>query len=136
MHYIIGVALALVVCAFARVVGFERDRSFYPTVLIVIAAYYLLFATMAGSLGVLATEFVPFVGFVVLAILGARKWPLLVAIGLFAHGLFDLVHGHIIANPGVPKWWPGFCLAFDFTLGAYLVVEKYRRQWPKYRNVA
>jgi hypothetical protein len=128
MHYIAGVALALVVCAFARVADFEKDRSFYPTVLIVIASYYLLFATLAGSPNVLAAEFVAFAGFLVLAILGARKWPLLVAVGLFAHGLFDLVHGHIITNPGVPSWWPGFCFAFDVTAGTYLLFARRRHR--------
>ncbi len=126
MHYITGIVLALVVCVFARVANFEKDRSFYPTVLIVIAAYYLLFATMTGALGVLAAELVPFVGFLVLAILGARPWPLLVAVGLFAHGLFDLVHERIVTNHGVPSWWPGFCLAFDVTAGTYLLFAKSR----------
>ncbi len=128
VQYITGIALAVVVCVFARAADFERDRSFYPTVLIVIASYYLLFATLTDHLGVLAAEFVAFLGFLVLAILGARKWPLLVAVGLLAHGLFDLVHGHLITNPGVPSWWPGFCLAFDVTAGAYLLSTKNRRR--------
>ena len=37
MEYLIGVVLAAVVCAFALLTGFDRDRVFYPTVLIVIA---------------------------------------------------------------------------------------------------
>lgn len=27
-----------------------------------------------------------------------------------------------IANPGVPPWWPIFCLAYDVTAGGYLAV--------------
>jgi hypothetical protein len=38
MEYLIGVGLALAVCAFAMAAGFDRDRVFYPTMLIVIAA--------------------------------------------------------------------------------------------------
>jgi hypothetical protein len=30
----------------ATVVGFDRERAFYPTVMIVIASYYVLFAAM------------------------------------------------------------------------------------------
>jgi len=37
MEYLIGVVLAAVVCAFAGFAGFDRERVFYPTVLIVIA---------------------------------------------------------------------------------------------------
>ena len=39
MEYLIGVTLTLAVAAFAAVVGFDRERAFYPTVLIVIASY-------------------------------------------------------------------------------------------------
>jgi hypothetical protein len=41
--------LTLAVAAFAAVIGFDRERAFYPTVLIVIASYYVLFAAMGGS---------------------------------------------------------------------------------------
>ena len=44
MPYVVGIVLSLGVALFARRVGFDRDRAFYPTVLIVIASYYVLFA--------------------------------------------------------------------------------------------
>jgi hypothetical protein len=34
MEYVIGVILTLAVAAFAAVIGFDRERAFYPTVLI------------------------------------------------------------------------------------------------------
>ena len=37
MGYGIGVLLSLAVAGFARLVGFDRDRAFYATVLIVVA---------------------------------------------------------------------------------------------------
>jgi hypothetical protein len=49
MPYVIGVALSVGVASFARRVGFDRDRAFYPTVLMVIASYYVLFAATSGS---------------------------------------------------------------------------------------
>ena len=49
MPYVVGIVLSLGVAVFARRVGFDRDRAFYPTVLIVIASYYVLFAAMSGS---------------------------------------------------------------------------------------
>jgi hypothetical protein len=33
--------------------------------------------------------------------------------GLAAHGVLDFFHGRLVANPGVPPWWPAFCRAFD-----------------------
>ncbi|HKE34883.1 MAG TPA: hypothetical protein VKB66_06760 [Candidatus Acidoferrum sp.] len=54
MEYLIGVGLAVVVCAFATLVGFDRDRVFYPTLATVIATYYILFAVMGNSRPALA----------------------------------------------------------------------------------
>lgn len=136
MDYMVGLLLALAVGVGASAIGFDKDRSFYSTILMVIASYYLLFAAMAGSAGVLGVELVAFVGFSILALLGARRWPFLVVIGLLAHGVFDLLHGQVVANPGVPSWWPGFCLAYDVTAGAYLMLLIVRRQGLAARGAA
>ena len=69
MDYVIGIALALVTSAFAAMAGFDRDRAFYPTLLVAI----------------------------------------------------DAIHGHLVMNPGVPAWWPSFCLAYDVTAAGVLV---------------
>jgi hypothetical protein len=45
----------------------------------------------------------------------------LVAVGLVGHGVFDVFHGGLIDDPGVPHWWPMFCGTFDVTAGAYMV---------------
>ena len=128
MDYLAGFVIAMIVAVSASAAGFDRDRSFYATVLVVIASYYLLFAAMAGSVRVFALEFGPFLGFAILALLGARRWPVLVAVGLLGHGLFDLLHGHLLSNPGVPAWWPGFCLGYDLAAGGYLLVLQFRRR--------
>lgn len=47
MPYVVGVVLSLIVALFARRVGFDRDRAFYPTVLIVVALYYVSRMTRA-----------------------------------------------------------------------------------------
>ncbi len=49
MEYLAGIVIALIVSLFATLVGFDKERSFYPTVLVVIASYYGLFAVMGGS---------------------------------------------------------------------------------------
>ena len=120
MEYLIGAGLALTISAFATCVGFDRDRAFYPTVLIVIASYYGLFAVMGGSNKALATELVAIAVFSLVSILGFKRNLWIVAGALFAHGIFDIFHGHLISNPGVPAWWPMFCLTYDITAGAYL----------------
>jgi hypothetical protein len=58
--------------------------------------------------------------FAAAAVLGFRKNLWLAAIALAAHGLFDLTHARFITNPGVPEWWPMFCLGFDVMIAACL----------------
>jgi hypothetical protein len=120
MAYGIGIALALLVSCFARVTGFDRDRAFYPTVVLIVASYYLLFAVMGGSSHALGVELVAMVAFVFMAVVGFRSSLWLVVAALAAHGIFDLFHGLIVANPGVPGWWPAFCSAFDVTAAGFL----------------
>ena len=122
MAYLVGAGLALGVGAFGMVTGLDRDRAFYATVLIVVASYYILFAAMAGSAPALAAESVALAVFAGLAVIGFRASYWWVAAGLAAHGLFDYLRGDLIANPGVPAWWPGFCLAFDVVAGAWVAV--------------
>ena len=120
MELFIGAALALSIGLSATFLGLDRDRAFYPTVMIVIASYYALFAIMGGSVQVLAFESIAIVTFLVASIAGFRRSLWLVVAALAAHGMFDFVHGQLIANPGVPLWWPPFCLAYDVVAAAYL----------------
>jgi hypothetical protein len=126
VEHAIGLILSLAVAAFATVVGFDRERAFYPTVLIVIASYYVLFAAMGASRHILIVEIVVAGGFLAVAVLGFRTNYWLVVAALVGHGVFDYVHHLFIDNPGVPHWWPGFCLAFDALFGVFLAVRLIR----------
>lgn len=121
MAYLIGVGLGLFVFVFARVVGLDRDRAFYPTVLAVVATYYGLFAIMGGSTEALLAECAVAVLFFTATAIGFRRNLWIVAGGLAGHGLFDAIHGHVIANPGMPVWWPMFCGSIDVALATGLV---------------
>ena len=123
MEYLIGLILSLAVAGSAAVIGFDRERAFYPTVLIVIASYYVLFAAMGASRRTLIIEIVVAGGFWLVAVLGFRRNVWLVVAALIGHGVFDFVHRFFIENPGVPHWWPGFCLAFDALLGVFLAMH-------------
>jgi len=122
MEYLIGLVLALAVLGGATAVGFDRERVFYPAVTITVAGYYVLFAAMAASGPVLTAEIIAAGIFVLTAVIGFRTSLWLVAAALAGHGVFDFVHHHFIENPGVPVWWPGFCMTFDVVAGAYLAV--------------
>ena len=127
---IVGVALAPVVVLLGRLSGMDHDRAMYPLALIVIATYYVLFATMGGQQA-LTNELVAAMVFVVIAIVGFRLSLWWAAAGIFGHGVFDFfVHPHLTANPGMPAFWPSFCGSIDVALGALLAILLLRRAIP------
>ena len=120
MALLVGVLLALTVGLMATAVGLDRDRAFYPTVMMVIAVLYALFAVIGASTQALVLDLLVGSVFFSAAIVGFRSSLWVVAVALAAHGLLDLVHDRVISNPGVPRWWPAFCSAYDLTAGVYL----------------
>lgn len=138
MEYLIGSTLALAICAPAAALGLDRDRAFYPVVLIAIASYYSLFAAMAGTapetIRALWLDGTIALLFAAIAVIGFKRNLWLVVVALAAHGALDFVHHHLIANPGVPLWWPGFCAMFDWVaaacLGLSLILRSKTRRAP------
>ncbi len=85
MEFLIGTGLALSVGLSATFLGLDRDRAFYPTIMIVIASYYGLFAIMGGSVHVLALESIAIVAFIAASIAGF-KWSLWLVVAALAAG--------------------------------------------------
>lgn len=127
MAVVVGVVLGIVVWAFGRLVGIDRDRAYYATILAVVALYYALFAVMGGSLPALLQESVAIVAFFVMTALGFKRSPWLVVAGLAGHGAYDCIHGLMITNPGMPVWWPAFCSSIDVTMAAGMAVILLKR---------
>lgn len=128
MEYLVGFLLSLGTIIFAAVVGLDRERSFFATVAFVVATYYVLFAVMGASQRILMVEIAVAVGFFLIAAIGFKGNFWLVAIALVGHGVFDFVRSGLISNPGVPRWWPGFCMAFDVIFGGWLALQLLRRR--------
>lgn len=119
IQLIIGANLALFLALAARITKFDRDKSFYPTVLIVIATYYVLFAFIAQE--AILEEVIAALIFILVAIVGGLAYPALVGIGIICHGIFDYLHSNFIDNSGVPVWWPAFCAGVDVILGIWVL---------------
>lgn len=130
MALLVGVALAVIVGIFAHLVGFDRDRSFYATVLTVVGALYVLFAVIAGAGRGLILEVAFFGLFAALAVVGFRTSLWIVAAGLALHGVFDFVRHSVLAAPGAPEWWPAFCGAYDVTAAVGLAILLLRNRAP------
>lgn len=100
MPFIVGLLPSAAVAVFARTTDFDRDRAFYPTVLIVAAHYYVLFAAMGAPGDVLLLEAVVMAGFVGTAVAGFKSSTWIVVGGLAGHGVFDLLRGDLLVNAG------------------------------------
>ena len=120
MALLVGAFLAIAVGLFATSFRLDRDRAFYPTVTIVVASYYVLFAVMGASTHALILELLVGAVFLAAAVSGFRSSLWVVVAALAAHGIFDLVHGRVISNAGVPSWWPRFCFSYDVLAAGYL----------------
>ena len=118
--FAIGIVLSAAVAVFARVVGLDRDRAFYPTVMIVIASYYVLFAAIGGSVQTVAIESAVMALFAAGAVAGFKSSAWIVVAALAGHGVFDAFHGYVIENAGMPAWWPAWCFAYDVGAAAGL----------------
>jgi hypothetical protein len=88
VEFLVGAVLAFSVGLSATLVGLDRDRAFYPTVMIVIASYYALFAVMGGSARALAIESIVIVAFPGASIAGFRTSLWVVGAALAIQGLY------------------------------------------------
>jgi hypothetical protein len=75
---------------------------------------------MGGSVQALLLESIAIAAFSGLSVLGFKRNLWLVVGAIVAHGIFDFFHRYIVTNPGVPIWWPMFCLTYDIMTAAYL----------------
>ena len=115
----VGVVLALAVGVMATLVGLDRERAFYPTVTIVVASYYVLYAVLGGVTFPLIVETIIFFVFWAMAVWGFRSSLWIACAALAAHGVFDFGHDALVFNPGLPAWWPSFCAGYDIAAAGY-----------------
>ena len=118
MEYIVGITLALLFCGAAAWLGMDRERVFYPAVVMAVASYYLAFAVVDGRNEVMLYELAIAAVFIAGAVAGFKVSPWIAVVALGGHGVMDGFHHLLVHNAGVPQVWPGFCGSFDVTAAA------------------
>lgn len=118
-----GAGVGILTIVFARFI--RGERWLYSLGLLTLPSLYAFFALRAGEQGVGVNEMIYGVPYVVAGLVFAfvRGRRSVVAVGVLwlLHGLYDLVHSHLITNPGVPGWYPIFCFVVDAVIGLYLL---------------
>jgi hypothetical protein len=120
MPYVIGVVLALLISGSARLSKIDRAHGFYPLTMAVIALIYVFFAVVGRSVHALVIESIIASLFLLLSAAGYKSSLWFIVVALAGHGVMDFFHPHLVTNPGVPKWWPAFCGAYDVVAAAWL----------------
>ena len=120
---LIGAAVGVLTIASARLI--RGERWLYSLGLLTLPGLYAFFALQAGERAVGVKEMIyglPFiVAGLVFAFASVRRSAVVVGTFWLLHGLYDLVHGRLITNPGVPGWYPIFCFVVDAVVGGYLL---------------
>ena len=117
----IGVALAFAIYGMLATTGLTRNRGVLAVLLVAIASYYLVFSFDHGHPGELLWHSLAFAAFLIMAALGLRQGVTLIALGLIAHGLFDIALVPLFST-SAPDWWAGFCAGVDIALGGMILL--------------
>ena len=120
---LIGAAVGVLTIVFARLI--RGERWVYSLGLLALPGLYAFFALQAGEQAVGVKEMIYGVPFVVAGLafvfVSVRQSAVVVGVFWLLHGLYDLVHGRLITNAGVPAWYPIFCFVVDAVIGSYLL---------------
>ena len=123
MEAIVGGAVGVLTIVLARIL--RGQRWLYSLGLLTLPSLYAFFALQADEPTVGFKEMVygiPFlVAGLVFALVSVRDSAIGVGALWILHGLYDLMHGRLITNPGVPGWYPVWCFSVDVVIGAYLL---------------
>jgi hypothetical protein len=124
MSFVSGMAIGAVMAAAvtAPVTLFGRDRALdlLAIQLAAIGAIYAGFALVDVRLSVQVTEIVGALVFFAVSAVGLWFSPLVLALAYLAHGAWDTVHHLGAVSTAIPRWYPSFCLGYDWLVAAYI----------------
>ncbi len=120
MDYLGGAVAAACVCAFGTLVGYDRDRAYYPMVLALLTMVSTAVAAADTSLGSVARDLGVFAAFLAVAVLGYRTSLWLVIAGFLAHAAIATARASALIDVGGPAWWTASSFSFDLVVGVYL----------------
>ena len=100
--------------------------AFHTVTLAVIGAIYVGFAFSDGRVSIVILELSVGTVFIVLALLGLWWAPVMIAVGLVLHALWDLLHRPGVVTTKLPGWYPAFCAAYDFVFAGVFLALAHR----------
>ena len=123
---VIGISLGLLVIIIIALVKPVDKEIIYGLILSGIGFLYVGF-TWSDTTALIITC-VQALFFLFIAWYGIKRGSSVLAAGYFLHGIWDLVYDLLPASDLIPPHYDLFCLSVDFTIGFYLLFDKYRNK--------
>ena len=120
---IIGIILAGVSILLIQVFPSGIHQKIYAIALMIAASIYVIFSSLSNNINWVFIELSGVILFGVIAFLGVKFSPWFLAIGWFAHPVWDLLIDNHTSSIFVPQWYPTICIGYDLAIALYIVWE-------------
>ncbi len=118
---LVGIGLALLTMVVIVLLPRPMAREGLALLLALLAGLYIGAAMTNLETRYSGLELAVVSSFFVLALLGLHVQPFWLAIGYFAHGLWDTAHHPSTLYRNVPGWYAPFCLSYDWLIALFIL---------------
>jgi hypothetical protein len=130
IEILVGLVFAILMIVASRL--WDIESWSYSLSLVFLPLIYMVFGIFADGENIVLMEFyfgLPYFAIAILLLVrNFRGSVYLVAAMWSLHAFYDVFHNQLFVNTGVFSWYPYFCAAVDFSIGAYLFLFAHR--WP------
>lgn len=124
---VIGAVMAAAVIAPVALFGRDRALDLLAIQLAAIGSIYAGFALVDARISVQVMEIFVALAFFAIAVVGLWFSPLVLALAYVVHGAWDAAHHLGAVSTAIPRWYPSFCLGYDWLVAAY-IANRFARQ--------
>ena len=121
---LIGLSSSLVTIFIIALFKRSDKNIIYGLILAGIGFLYVGFTW--SDITIVTISIVQAVFFLLLAYFGIKRNVYFLIAGYFLHGLWDIIYSQVADSGLIPPHYDFFCSTFDFVVGFYLLIIKYR----------
>lgn len=119
---VLGALFAVITIAMVK--DLSLPPRFFALAMVGLPIVYMGLAALAGDMQAIGLELLYGLPFLLVGVVcfrrGFKASGILVTAMWAAHAAYDVYHNMLVANAGVPGWYPALCLGFDLVIVVYL----------------
>jgi hypothetical protein len=121
-NVLIGIALAAFTIGIHLWLSPQQQLELSSILLVIIGSIYFGFALLGHHLKAQIIKILVASAFVTMGVFGLWFSPLFLIIGLYLHGVWDLLHhNQKLPLVQIPQWYIPFCASYDWIMATYLL---------------